>query len=304
MPAPPGDGGERARSLLFRGTAVSAPDPCSSRMEREQWERAARGWGRHADRVRAWGMPVAAWMIEHLELQPGERVLELAAGPGDVGFMAAELISPGGVLISSDASEAMLEVARERAARQRVEGVEFRQLQLEWIDLETASVDAILCRWGLMLCSDPAAAAQECRRVLRPGGRIALAVWDQPEANPWATVPRAALEDIGAAPATDPGAPGPFALSAPGRLEQVLLDAGFLEPLVERVAVERRYRDLDQYVQESLELSPLLQDAWGRLDQRQQAQLLERMRKHARPYLRADGSLLLPGRSICALAHA
>ena len=69
--------------------------------------------------------------------------------------MAAELISPGGLLICSDGSEAMLAIARERAAAQGVQNVEFKQLMLEWIDLPTASVDAILCRWGLMLSEDP-----------------------------------------------------------------------------------------------------------------------------------------------------
>src|SRR5947208_12168159 len=116
----------------------------------ERWERAAAGWGRLADRVRAWGMPVSVWMIEHLGLQPGQDVLELAAGPGDTGFLAAELIAPGGTLITSDATEGMLAVARERAKSFGVSHVEFKQLQLEWIDLPTASVDAVLCRWGFM----------------------------------------------------------------------------------------------------------------------------------------------------------
>src|SRR5206468_183360 len=113
----------------------------------ERWERAAAGWGRLADRVRAWGMPVSVWMIEHLGLQPGQRVLELAAGPGDTGFLAAELIAPGGALISSDASSAMLDVARARAEALGIANAEFKQLELEWIDLPTASVDAVLCRW-------------------------------------------------------------------------------------------------------------------------------------------------------------
>jgi len=73
------------------------------------WERAAPGWGERADEQRAFGMPVSAWMIDHLELHPGEELLELAAGPGDTGFMAAELIQPGGTLICSDAAEAMIE---------------------------------------------------------------------------------------------------------------------------------------------------------------------------------------------------
>ena len=67
----------------------------------------------------------------------------------------------------------MLEVAEERAAEQGVTNVEFKQLQLEWIDMEAASVDVILCRWGVMLTVDPAAALRECRRVLKPGGRCA-----------------------------------------------------------------------------------------------------------------------------------
>jgi hypothetical protein len=77
---------------------VSAGDPDLQRAEMlERWELAAAGWGKRAVRTRAWGMPVSIWMIEHAELQPGLRVLELAAGPGDTGFLAAELIrSPRG----------------------------------------------------------------------------------------------------------------------------------------------------------------------------------------------------------------
>src|SRR4029077_3266224 len=110
-------------------------------------------------------------------LPPGQRVLELAAGPGDTGFLAAELVRPGGMLISSDASQAMIGVARGRARDLGVSNVEFKRMELEWIDLDTASVDAALCRFGLMLAADPGAALQEIRRVLRPGGAVALAVW-------------------------------------------------------------------------------------------------------------------------------
>src|SRR5437588_10984532 len=98
---------------------MSASDPDAQRAEMlERWERAASGWEKRADRVRELGMPVSTWMIERLELQPGQRVLELAAGPGDTGFLAAELIEPGGVLVCSDAAEAMLNIARARASDQ------------------------------------------------------------------------------------------------------------------------------------------------------------------------------------------
>ncbi len=129
----------------------------------------------------------------------------------------------------------MLDVARARAAAAGIENVEFRQLELEWIDLPTASVDAVLCRWGIMLIVDPEAAAQEIRRVLRAGGRAALAVWDGAERNPWATIPGQALIVLGHAQPPDPDAPGMFALAAPGRLQELLETAGFVEVSVEPV---------------------------------------------------------------------
>src|SRR5579863_9207073 len=144
----------------------SAADQRAERLER--WERGAVGWSRRADSIQEFGMRVSVWMVEHLGLQPGQRVLDLACGPGDTGFLAAELVKPGGSLIASDASRAMLGVATGRARDLGVTNVEFMQLELEWIDVPTASIDAILCRWGLMFAFDPGAALQEARRALRP----------------------------------------------------------------------------------------------------------------------------------------
>ena len=93
----------------------------------------------------------------------------------------------------------------------------------------------MLCKWGLMFAVDPEAALREMRRVLRPGGRVALAVWDEPPANPWATITTRALVELGHATEPDPDAPGMFALAPPGRLQEVLEAAGFLEVVVESV---------------------------------------------------------------------
>ncbi len=148
---------------------MASPDDLRLEML-ERWDRAAAGWSRRADAVQEFGMRVSVWLVEHLDLQPGQIVLDLAAGPGDTGFLAAELVRPGGKLISSDASRAMLGVATGRGRDLGVTNVEFKQLELEWIDLPTASVDAVLCRWGLMFAVDPATALTETRRVIRPGG--------------------------------------------------------------------------------------------------------------------------------------
>jgi len=243
-------------------------------------------------------------MIEQLALQPGQRVLELAAGPGDTGFLAAELIRPGGTLVCSDGTEAMLELARARATTAGIENVEFARLELEWIDLPTASVDAVLCRWGIMLVVDPQAAAHEIRRVLCSGGRAAIAVWDSAQGNPWATIPGRALVKLGHATPPDPEAPGMFVLSAPGRLQDLLESAGFLDVLVEAVQLDRPYAGVEAYVQETLDLSDVFSEALGGLSDGQREEVVDEIASLAEPFTAADGSLLLPGRSLVAAAGA
>jgi SAM-dependent methyltransferase len=266
------------------------------------WDAAAAGWGRQADALASFAMPLSTWLIDAAELHPGARVLELAAGPGDTGFLAAELIRPGGTLICSDGSAAMLEVARERAERQAVENVEFKQLMLEWIDLPAASVDVILIRWGLMLVDDSAAAAQECRRVLAPGGRLAVAVWDRPQLNPWATIPTEALVDLGLAPAPDRNAPGMFALADPSMLDELLAGAGFVERRIEPVGLERRCASVDAWIAETLDCSGGFRRVWDGLDDDRRSQLTAEMSDRLKPFGTAGGGLLLPGSSLAALA--
>lgn len=270
----------------------------------ETWEDAAAGWSRRADRVREMGMAVSVWMIDHVRLQPGRHVLELAAGPGDTGFLAAELISPGGTLISSDGTEAMLEVARGRARELGIDNVEFKRLELEWIDLPAASVDVILCRWGVMLSIDPAAALRECRRVLRPGGSLAAAVWDGAPSNPWATIATEVLVQLGHMPPPDPKPPGMFSLSAPGRLAEMLADAGFADVRVEAVALSRPYPSVEEYLAETRDLSRMFSDVYEPLSETQRAEVWRETKKLAAPFQAADGSLELPGRSLVAAADA
>jgi SAM-dependent methyltransferase len=269
-----------------------------------RWEMAATGWRKRADEVREIGMPVSEWMIDSLALQPGHRVLELAAGPGDTGLLAAELIQPGGTLISSDATDAMLAIARDRARRMGVANVEFKRLQLEWIDLPTACVDAVLCRWALMLTLDPSAAVKEIRRVLRPGGKAAVAVWDEADRNPWATVPNRAMIELGHLTPPDPDAPGMFTLAAPGRLAAELEAGGFVDVRVEAVALPHRYQDLDRYLAETLDLSRMFSDAFATLDGGRQAEVKHKLAELAADYTASDGSLELPGSSLVALANA
>jgi SAM-dependent methyltransferase len=274
------------------------------RRSRQHWDAAATGWERREPWMRETSAPVSAWLIDALGLQPGHRVLELAAGTGDVGFLAAELIAPGGTLISSDRSGPMLTVARARATELGLAGVEFRLLEAETIDLPLAEVDAVICRWGYMLMADPAAALRETRRVLRPGGRLSLAVWDRIEANPWAGIPRAALEAHGLLPPVDPGEPGPFALADRDRLRELLEDAGFADVEVDAVDLLRPDPDFEAWWAGHLDMSTAARQAVAAADPATLDRVLAQVAEAVAPYTRPDGSLAVPARTLVAAASA
>ena len=168
----------------------------------------APGWGRRAERIDETTAPIREWLIDALAPQPGDIVLELAAGPGSTGFAAAPLVGDDGRVISTDFSPAMVEVARRRAEALGVTNVEHRVMDAERLELEDDSVDGVLCRFGYMLMPDPEAAFDETRRVLRPGGRLALAVWRSPERNPWISLAGRVLVERGLLPAARAGRAG------------------------------------------------------------------------------------------------
>ena len=268
----------------------------------QSWEGAAAGWARHQRLIRDWAAPVAQWLLEALNPQPGQRVLELAAGLGDTGMLAAELVAPGGSVVISDQAEAMLDGARERAAELGLSNVEFRVLNAEWIDEPVASFDALICRWGLMLMTDYGAALGEMRRVLRSGGRLALTVWDSVDANPWASVPMQELRERGLVGQS--GGPGPFALGDRDRLHDLLEAGGFEVLEIDTVDVTRSHASFEDFWESQLDMSPTYHDVVLSLPQEEIEQVRASLERRYQQYTLPDGALEIPGRSLVALGEA
>jgi SAM-dependent methyltransferase len=269
-----------------------------------RWDRAAEGWTATREVFQRVAMPVSQWMVEAIRPQPGHRVLELAAGLGDTGLLAAELVQPGGSVLITDAADGMVQAARAHAAELGIENVEVRAMQAEWIDLSAASVDAVLCRFGYMLVADPEAALRETRRVLKSGGRVALAVWDLPEHNPWTTVFRAAAQDVGITPPPAPNQSGPFALSAAGALEEVLQATGFDDVETEPVDLVFEAESLDAWWDFVMQTSPTAVDTVRSLAPADHYKLRDAVDAGYAEFVRDDGSLLLPARALVAAATA
>jgi ubiquinone/menaquinone biosynthesis C-methylase UbiE len=211
------------------------------------WQRMAEGWDR--DRRWVWEVTreVAEWMLGALDPQPGQTILELAGGAGDIGLKAAAVVGAKGRLISTDFAPNMVEAARSEAKRLGFANVEARVLDAQDMDLEDDSVDGVLCRWGYMLMGDPAAALRETRRVLRDGGRLVMSVWAAPADNPWAAIPGRLAREQAGLPTPEPTVPGIFAMAHPERTRSLLAGAGFEVVRMETVGLTWTYDDFEGY---------------------------------------------------------
>jgi SAM-dependent methyltransferase len=205
-------------------------------------------WERRRGYIEAVTAPVREWMVRELSPRPGDTVLELAAGVGDTGFDAAVAVGERGRVISTDLSPAMVRAARRRGAERGQGNVEYRVMDAERNELEADSVDGVLCRFGYMLMADPARALAETRRVLRPGGRVALAVWGELERNPFFATVGISLVGHGHLPPPDPAGPPAFSMATPERITPLLEDAGFSRVRTEAVPVLFEVAGVEDYL--------------------------------------------------------
>jgi ubiquinone/menaquinone biosynthesis C-methylase UbiE len=267
----------------------------------EIWNEMAAGWEGHRRTVWDASRAVGEWLVDALDPQPGETVLELAAGVGDTGFAAARPLGAEGTLITTDFSDAMVDAARRRAQELGVSNAEFRTLDAERMDLDDGSVDGVLCRWGYMLMADPVAALAETRRVLANGGRVALSVWGDPQRNPWASIPaRALLEQTGAEP-PDPFAPGIFAMASEERTRELLAAAGLEPQRVETVEMAWGFDSLAEYWHYLTDVKGAIAMVVRALPDAEQAALGQEIERRLEPYAEDDG-YRLPGMCLNVLA--
>ncbi len=240
--------------------------------------------------------PAQAKLMACAGLRPGERVLDVACGTGITALDAASRVLPGGEVVGIDLSARMIGLARKRAMREHCTNISFERADAEQLRLADNSFDAVLCALGLMYMPAPERAVLEMRRVLRPAGRIILAVWGERSRCGWAEL----FSIIDAEVASDV-CPLFFRLGQGDALQRVCLDAGFHVTAHSRISEPLVYSDNDQACDAAFIGGPVAL-AWSRLDEAARERVRVRYIDSIAPWRHQDGTYRIPGEFVVVAA--
>ena len=191
-----------------------------------EWQVSAPYWEKHSDLIRNMFIPLTEALIEEAGITSGQSVLDVAGGAGEPSLTMARVVGLAGSVVCTDAIAEMVAAAERAAQSQGIKNIRFGQCTADSLPFEDNSFDTVVSRLGVMFFPDPLVALREMLRVLRPGGRISLAVWHKSEMNPYAERVTNVMNRYLETPPDDPDAPGAFRFAEPGKLAAVLADAG------------------------------------------------------------------------------
>ena len=216
--------------------------------QREAWSSVAAGWRKWWRVFEAGAQPLSDRLVELARVEPGSRVLDVATGIGEPAATAARRAGPSGSVLAFDLAPAMIALARERIAAAGLANVELCEADAPSPDLEPASFDAALSRWGLMLLPEPERALDAIRAASKPGARLAAAVWSTADRVPFIAIPYETTQRELDLPPAPPDAPGPTRYGRPGGLEALFAAAGFRDVRAERFDVAIEFASPAEYV--------------------------------------------------------
>jgi SAM-dependent methyltransferase len=200
-------------------------------------------------------------LVAAARVRPGLRVMDVASGAGEPALTLAAAVQPAGEVVATDLTPALLTMTKERAQRLGLTNLTVRQADAAALPFSESSFDLVTCRLGGF--AEWPAVLGEVRRVLRPGGRIALVQWARPEESPVFAIMRdALLPHLEAAR----GSLGPATFAEPGSLATALREAGIREATEDRPTVPLPWPGTPEQGAVAIrEMSPTMAAAWSQL---------------------------------------
>ena len=224
--------------------------------QRQQWNDAATGWRKWSELIDAAASGISERLVELAGVEPGSRVLDVAAGYGEPSFTAARAAGPEGSVVATDISAEMIAFGRERAEANGLANIEFVESDAAGLKFSAGSFDAALSRWGIIFEPDAEAAAERVRGFLKPGAWIAISSWGPPEHVPFLAIPiRTAMQRLEVQP-PPPGTPGPLSRPTPEALGGLLKVAGFSDVEVEEAEVTFEWGSPEDFTTFIKEIAP------------------------------------------------
>jgi enediyne biosynthesis protein CalE5 len=274
-----------------------------NREQREFWNGAAPGWKQMWSMLSA-AQHVSQRLLELAQVEPGNRVLDIATGSGEPGITAASKVGRDGLVVATDQSRAMLELARERAAAAGLRNIKFFETGAEQLAVDDErDFDAALCRWGLMFVGDLDAAIRRVAQLLAAGGRFATAVWGPPEKVPMISLGDEAVRELAKLPPPPPDAPSPLKLADPRPLERALAAAGFKDVRIEPINVRFEFESADAFAEQRRTVSTPFRAMLSKLPPELQRRILDALAQAARPYCDTSGKVRMDNEAILIAAH-
>jgi ubiquinone/menaquinone biosynthesis C-methylase UbiE len=278
----------------------------ADRINREQlefWNNAAPGWKQMWTMLERAAQHVSNRLVELAELKAGDRVLDIASGAGEPAVTAARKVGPEGLVVATDQSPAMLELARERAAALGIRNLKFAVTGAEQLAVEDRDFDAALCRWGLMFVGDLDQAMRRLAQVLSAHGRFATAVWGPAHKVPMISLGDDAVRALAGLPQPPPNAPGPLKLADTKPLERALAAAGFKDVRVEPLNVRFEFDSPAAFAEQRRAVSTPFRALLSKQTPELQQRILDAITKEARRYADASGRVRIDNEALLLAAH-
>jgi ubiquinone/menaquinone biosynthesis C-methylase UbiE len=273
------------------------------REQREFWNNAAPGWKQMWTALDHAAQHVSDRLVELARIKPGDRVLDIATGSGEPGLTAARKVGANGLIIATDQSTAMLDLARERVATLGLPNVRFVETDAESLTVNERDFNAAICRWGLMFVPDLDAVSRRIAQLLVAGGIFATSVWGPAEKVPMIAAGDEQVRALVNLPAPPPGAPSPLKLADTRPLERALANAGFKDIRVEPINVRFKFDSPEAFTEQRRAMSTPFRTMLEKQTPELQRKIINALNDAARKYADASGKVSMDNQAICISAH-